>query len=488
MSSDNKRALLAVIFSGIILFGWQHFFGPKTSPNNLPAATATTNVTPSVTPTIGATTSNNPAVTGEVSNNQSLTNFTLVNGGYSFVINNQLQFIDSTNSLTSFAFLETVGGPDSFSLEIEQSGVFSKVWLNLVQIDAKTVEGSNDVLGLKARFSLDDLGKLNYTLNSTTAYKYRVLLHTSKKELDGGHHREFSFLAKDLEKFSLGKADEGEGEMKWLAIDFNFHLFSMIFKDKKLSTFSVTEAGDFIAKFVNPLTSLEGSFVFSKKDYDLLTKLGDSLNQAIDYGMWGIFAIPILRALQFFYRYVPNYGISIILLTLFIRLLTFPLQYKSFKSMKKMQELQPELSKLREKYKEDPQKLQKETMDLFKKAGANPLGGCLPLLLQMPIFFAFYKVLFNSTELMGAPFMLWITDLSHKDPYYVLPLLMAGSMFLQQKMTPSPSADPTQQKIMMFMPLIFGIIMKDLPSGLTLYIFVSTILGIGQQYFVYKKS
>jgi YidC/Oxa1 family membrane protein insertase len=488
MSSDNKRALLAVIFSGIILFGWQHFFGPKNNPATSTQTSTTAIPAATATPNLAASPSASTSVVAVTAPSQALTNYTLVNGSYSFVLNNQLQIIDSTNSLTSFPFLETVGGPDSFSLEIEQSGAYSKIWLTMTQVDAKTIEGFNDALGIKAIFTLDEMGKLNYSFKSTNALKYRVVFHTAKKELDGGHHREFTFLAKDLEKVSLGKSDEGEGEMKWLAIDFNFHLFSIVFKDKKLSTFSVTEAGDFITKFVNPLTSLEGSFVFSKKDYDLLTNLGDNLNQAIDYGMWGVFAIPILRALQFFYKYVPNYGISIILLTLFIRLLTFPLQYKSFKSMKKMQELQPELTKLREKYKEDPQRLQKETMDLFKKAGANPLGGCLPLLLQMPIFFAFYKVLFNSTELMGAPFMLWITDLSHKDPYYVLPILMAGSMFLQQKMTPSPSADPTQQKIMMFMPLIFGIIMKDLPSGLTLYIFVSTILGIGQQYFVYKKS
>ncbi|MFN8369987.1 MAG: membrane protein insertase YidC [Bacteriovoracaceae bacterium] len=194
----------------------------------------------------------------------------------------------------------------------------------------------------------------------------------------------------------------------------------------------------------------------------------------------------MLRTLQFFYKHFPNYGLAIILLTIFVRLLTFPLQYKSFKSMKKMQVLQPELAKLREKYKADPQKMQKETMDLFKRAGANPLGGCLPMLLQMPIFFAFYTVLSNAIELVGAPFYFWLHDLSNKDPFYVLPVLMTGSMFLQQKMTPTPTTDPMQQKVMMFMPLIFGFIMKDMPSGLSLYIFVSTLFGILQQWIVYK--
>jgi YidC/Oxa1 family membrane protein insertase len=154
--------------------------------------------------------------------------------------------------------------------------------------------------------------------------------------------------------------------------------------------------------------------------------------------------------------------------------------------MKKMQAIQPELLKIKEKYKDDNVKMQKETMALFQKAGANPLSGCLPLLLQMPFFFAIYRVLYSAVELVGAPFFGWIHDLSNHDPFYVLPLLMAGSMFLQQKMTPQTSMDPTQQKIMLFMPIIFGFIMKDLPAGLVLYIFVSTMVGILQQYLVYK--
>jgi YidC/Oxa1 family membrane protein insertase len=156
--------------------------------------------------------------------------------------------------------------------------------------------------------------------------------------------------------------------------------------------------------------------------------------------------------------------------------------------MKKLQLVQPELTKLREKFKDDPQRMQKESMELFKRSGANPLGGCLPLLLQMPVFFAFYKVLNHAVELVGAPFIFWITDLSNKDPYYVLPVLMTGAMFLQQKLTPNTITDPVQQKMMLFMPLLFGFIMKDLPSGLSLYIFVSTLLGILQQVFVFNTK
>ena len=156
--------------------------------------------------------------------------------------------------------------------------------------------------------------------------------------------------------------------------------------------------------------------------------------------------------------------------------------------MKKMQVIQPELQKVREKFKDEPQKLQKETMDLFKRSGANPLGGCLPLIAQMPIFFAFYQVLYNAVELVDAPFALWIMDLSVKDPYYVLPVLMGAALFAQMKLNPTPTQDPMQKKVMMFMPLIFLFIMKDLPAGLNLYIFVSTVFGIIQQLFVYRMT
>jgi YidC/Oxa1 family membrane protein insertase len=287
---------------------------------------------------------------------------------------------------------------------------------------------------------------------------------------------------------SVGKENSHDGLFKWFGVDFNYHLIAVVFNDKQPSVLSTTEQGLLTLTMSNSLNNLEYYIIFSKKNYDTLDSLGDNLKQSVDFGVFSILAVPILRGLQFIYKYIPNYGLGIIILTLLIRLLTFPLQYKSFKSMKKMQQVQPELTKLKEKFKDDPQRMQKETMELFKRAGANPLGGCLPLLLQLPFFFAIYKVLYSSVELVGAPFFGWIHDLSNKDPYYVFPVLMAISMFLQQKITPTTTTDATQQKVMMFMPLIFGLIMKDLPSGLVLYIFVSTIFGIAQQFFVYKVT
>jgi YidC/Oxa1 family membrane protein insertase len=265
-------------------------------------------------------------------------------------------------------------------------------------------------------------------------------------------------------------------------------MFATVFSEKIPFLYKITEAGQFSFYTNKEFTKLSFDQIFTRKEYDYLKGLGSNLDLSIDFGIWGVIAIPILRGLQFFYTVFPNYGIAIILLTIIIRLLTFPLQYKSFKSMKKMQEIQPQLNKVREKFKDNPQKMQQETMALFKKSGANPLGGCLPLILQMPIFFAFYRVLYSSVELVDAPFYLWISDLSQKDPFYVLPILMAVAMVLNQRLMPTTTTDPVQKKIMMFVPLIFAIFMKDFPAGLTLYIFISTLVGMLQQLYVYRRA
>jgi len=203
--------------------------------------------------------------------------------------------------------------------------------------------------------------------------------------------------------------------------------------------------------------------------------------------------------LNFIHRYIHNYGVAIILLTIFIKALFWPIAQKGMKSMRNMQKIQPKVTKLREKYKNDSTRMNQEMMNLYKTYKINPLGGCLPMVLQIPVFFALYKVLLQAIELRHAPFMLWITDLSAPDrlwmglnlPYLggipILTLLMGGSMFLQQKMSPAP-ADPTQAKIMMFLPIIFTFMFLNFASGLVLYWLVNNLLSIGQQYMVNRAT
>ena len=229
-----------------------------------------------------------------------------------------------------------------------------------------------------------------------------------------------------------------------------------------------------------------------------LKAAGSQLDRIIYFGWFDVLAKPALHILNFFYKYVGNYGVSIILVTILIKLLFWPIAQKGLKSMKNMQKIQPKMAKLKEKYKDDKTRLNEEMMNLYKTYKVNPLGGCLPMILQIPVFFALYKVLLQAIELRHAPFMLWITDLSAPDrlmvgidiPFLggvpVLTLLMGASMFLQQKMSPS-SPDPTQAKIMMFLPVIFTFMFLNFASGLVLYWLVNNLLSIAQQYMINKQ-
>lgn len=223
------------------------------------------------------------------------------------------------------------------------------------------------------------------------------------------------------------------------------------------------------------------------KDINQLKAVGVHLEDAIDYGWFTIIAVPILYLLQFFYKLIHNYGIAIILLTIFVKLLLHPINVKSLKSMKAMQQLQPKLKELQKKYKDDKQRLNQETMQLFKAHKANPMGGCLPMLAQFPIYIALYKVLWNSIELFHAPFFWFYRDLSAPDPYYITPILLGIFMVAQQKLMPSTSADPAQQKMMMIMPIMFSVFMLFLPVGLVVYILINTAMSVTQQW-LYNKG
>lgn len=234
------------------------------------------------------------------------------------------------------------------------------------------------------------------------------------------------------------------------------------------------------------------------KKLDTLKAAGYNLDRVVNFGWFDVVAKPTLYLMKFLYRYVGNYGVAIILVTVLIKLVFWPITQKGMKSMKTMQKLQPKMAKMREKYKDDKARQQQEMIKLYQTYKVNPLGGCLPMVIQIPVFFALYKVLLQTIELRHAPFMLWINDLSAPDRLFigidipmlggipVLTLLMGASMFLQQKMTPS-TGDPTQQKIMMFLPIVFTFMFLNFASGLVLYWFVNNLLSIGQQYMINRQ-
>jgi len=229
-------------------------------------------------------------------------------------------------------------------------------------------------------------------------------------------------------------------------------------------------------------------FFFGPKQFDLLRSVDAELVRAINFGFFSWLTVPLLGALTSIYGVVGNYGWSIILLTILINLVIFPLRHKSVVSMRKMQMLQPQLKAIQDRYAglkvTDPsrQKMNTEIMNLYREKGVNPASGCVPMLLTMPVLFAFYSLLSQAIELRGAAFGFWIQDLSQHDPYYVTPVLMGLSMFYQQRITPT-TADPAQQRIMMMMPLMFGFMFLWAPSGSVIYWFVSNLWAIGQQHF-----
>jgi YidC/Oxa1 family membrane protein insertase len=203
----------------------------------------------------------------------------------------------------------------------------------------------------------------------------------------------------------------------------------------------------------------------------------------------GFLAKPMLYLLRIFHGFIPHWGVAILLLTLVVKLLTWYWSQKSYVQMREMQKLKPELDKLKAKFKDDRTRLNTETMALYKRYKINPLGGCLPMLIQMPIWIALYRTIYSSVELYQAPLFGWITDLSAPDRYFILPALLGVSMFAQQWMTPSSGMDEAQAKIMKWvMPIMFTAFMLFLPSGLNLYIFVNTALSVGQQVWVNKRS
>lgn len=302
------------------------------------------------------------------------------------------------------------------------------------------------------------------------------------------------------------------GKIGWMALQDRYFMTSIIPKEPTDARMALTVLSPKLigasweqAEFM--LAPLERKTVsvdvyFGPKKISILKSFDNGLEKAINFGWFDFIARPCLWIMNMIYKAVPNYGLAIIILTILIKAILWPLGQKSYKSMAQMKRMQPLMAEIREKYKNDKRKMNEEVMSLYRTYKVNPMGGCLPMVAQIPVFFAFYRMLYEAIELRHAPFMGWINDLSAPDrlfdlgvsipfmePPYGIPVLtiiMGGTMFLQQKMQP-PMGDPTQAKMMMFMPIIFTVIFINFSSGLVLYWLVNNILSISQQYLISKK-
>jgi YidC/Oxa1 family membrane protein insertase len=244
-----------------------------------------------------------------------------------------------------------------------------------------------------------------------------------------------------------------------------------------------------VAYSIEPKTPGDGvKFFAGPKDFDVLTAIGPDVAKAINFGTFEVIVVPLLRSLKWINGYVANYGWAIIILTVIINVIIFPLRHKSVVSMRKMQEIQPEVKSIQDRYAKykttDParQKMNQELMALYKDRGVNPASGCVPMLLTMPVFLAMWALLQTSIELRGAPWFGWIHDLSSHDRFYILPILMVATQFWQQRMMPAAGTDPAQQRMMMFMPAVMGFIFIWLPAGALIYYIISNVWTAGQQY------
>jgi YidC/Oxa1 family membrane protein insertase len=408
-------------------------------------------------------------------------------------------FPDSTVNIPVDGFFEA----DGSALDMTQGSeprrlTFSQTYPGEMKIE-KTFTFHPDKYSFDLEVRLSNLSATALNQNgSLTWYQYV----DPKAPTDSyGHDGPVSFIGKSIDRPEVAKMEASKTlgpDVSWGGFESKYFIASLIPQNPSLTSFKM-------AKDVSNLVSVglagpkvlippgqPGLFNYSlylgPKDYDILKAQKIGLENAIDFGDWlKWLAIPLLVVLKFLYGYVGNYGIAIIILTILIKLIFWPLGNKSYRSMKEMQKLQPLMAALREKYKDDKQRLSQESMNLYKTHKVNPLGGCLPMVVQIPVFFGLYKALLYAIELRHSPLFWWVQDLSAKDPYYITPLVMGATMFIQQKMTPT-GADPMQAKIMLFMPVIFTFMFLNFPSGLVIYWLFNNIISIGQQVYINKQA
>ncbi len=325
-----------------------------------------------------------------------------------------------------------------------------------------------------------------------------------------------AYINNKLEQIKIKKIKDKNvytGQFKWIALETRYFISSIMPKGQEEASMRlILEENNILEnQYVQPVCTInpgtqrryEYNLFMGPKSVKILKTVGHDLDKAIYFGMFDIIAKPCLWLMNFIYEFIPNYGIAIIMLTVFTKLILWPLGTKSYRSMNEMKKIQPLMTEIREKYKGDKKKMNEEMMSLYKVYKINPMGGCLPMIVQIPVFFALYRMLYEAIELRHAPFFGWINDLSAPDrlfnfgfsipfmePPYGIPVLtiiMGGTMFLQQKMSPPPG-DPAQAKMMMFLPIIFTVIFINFSSGLVLYWLVNNILSIAQQHYISKTT
>jgi YidC/Oxa1 family membrane protein insertase len=522
----DSKTLLAIVLVGLVWFGWQSYLSKKYPQVKNPTSQGEKVATPSdpaLATTAEAPTETSPAgkptsVAAKASASEQLIAYE--NNDISFHISSYgmgLKDLTLKNHTDRKNQPIQIGQSDLYSLfQLRNLQTNEIVLFSVTQKSANVFEGTALLQGAKLTRTMEIMPdteaiRTKVVIEGVTAGFPGISINIPEKTVEYGSG---SFLIPTLEHQELvaihsGTTDRLNSSSAKEKVDQTYSAVSLagignqyfasaiidkseIIPDVKL-TGGKTEAEMLVQMQYRPTAgkdTVELNWISyaGPKSLSNLEKIDKEMAKVVNLGFFASIGRILLMFLKWFHSVFGNWGVAIILLTLMVRTLVLPLNISTFKSTKKMQKLQPLLSSLKVRYKDDPQALNRETMALWKEHKVNPVGGCLPMLLQLPIFFALYQVLGQSIELYQAPFIFWIKDLSLKDPFYVLPVLMGVAMYFQQKMTPT-QMDPTQAKIMQFMPVIFSLMMVSLPAGLTLYIFINTLSGVLlQQAFVRDRK
>jgi len=513
----QKRMLIAMVLSFAILVGYSYIFPPKKPSRDLNATTQTTSASKApksniaeqkAAPATPATAKNTqPASTPTQSSKANIIS-TIKSKNYIFKIDN-LGRIASAKLLkdkykdANGNYLELFDDTKALPLEVR----FADASVNEAAFKINYEASSSDIEIGDAPQTLI----LTQKLPSTTITKkltfypdghYDIDVQSSKPLdifLTPGHRPEVDHSRYLLVRGSLVRDNKGvtttveDGKAKkvesipdaTIVSSFDRYDASLFYNfDAPMSATIDVDASNNPLPFVSGKKSIQIHGYIGPKEWKTLQKINPELTNAIEFGWFTFLSRPFFKVMLIIKDYVGNWGWAIILFTLLVKLVLFPLSYKGMMSMNKMRELAPKIQELKEKYGKDPMKMNQQTMELYKKHGANPMGGCLPMLLQIPVFFALYRVLLNATELQGAHWIGWIHNLADKDPYYVLPILMGVSMFVTQKLQPNTMTDPMQKKIFQWFPAIMTLFFLTFPAGLVLYWLTNNILTIAQQAYI----
>lgn len=387
-----------------------------------------------------------------------------------------------SNDFTQDSASDSIKSKDSVSDSAKQ--------ITLTQ-DLGEVEGVGRVIIKKILRFYDDLSydvevSLNKPLNYYVSNGYRPIADANAYVFKG------IIVKKSDEK--LEKIEEGDnitGENTTFSnasfiASVDRYYTTLFFSDSGVNAIIDTDSNGNHLSYIYLTDSAKFRGYIGPKNYKDLKAISPNLTDVVEYGIITFFAKPLFLLLEWLFGIFKNWGWAIIGLTLIVRIVLYPLTYKGMVSMQRLKDLTPKMKEIQTKYKGDAQKMQLHMMELYKKHKVNPMGGCLPLLLQIPVFFAIYRVLYNAVELKDAEWLLWIKDLSAMDPYFILPILMGGSMYLQQHLSPTTFNDPMQEKIFKFLPLVFTIFLITFPAGLMLYWTVNNIFSILQQFIINK--